>query len=328
MTKTDLDGLIDNYLRRLDAALGPLPTARRQQLLTEITEHLHEARSALPDQTEAAVRDLLDRVGQPEDIAAEALADQSDPRRRWSTRRLAVGLIGLAVLLGLGAALALNFIGGGPSSTKTYNPSATTVTGVDVPNVIGMSTVQAGNELRASGMAVTTAEQPSTAVPTNVVISQAPAAGSRVARGSVVTLTVSSGPPSSTATSTIPNIGSTPVPNGIYVDGSQGTPHYFISLTNTTGGGLSGSVDFLYQDGQTSVVFTFEGTTQNAVATLHPTNIPQNGGSASQNPATVPSAISATLGPASISLGECTSYLHFTQSLAQCGFAYSSQGVR
>jgi hypothetical protein len=116
------------------------------------------------------------------------------------------------------------------------------------------------------------------------------------------------------------------LPDGIYVDGGEGTPHYFISLKNGTGGGISGSVAFLYQDGQTSVVFTFDGTVQSGVATLHPISIPQNGGSASQNPATVPSVLSATLGSKSIALGECTSYLHFTESLAQCQFIFSSRG--
>jgi hypothetical protein len=56
---------------------------------------------------------------------------------------------------------------------------------------------------------------------------------------------------------------------------------------------------------------------------LHPTSVPQNG-SASQNPATVPAAISATYGQDSITLGECPSYLHFVQSMTQCTFASSA----
>jgi hypothetical protein len=51
--------------------------------------------------------------------------------------------------------------------------------------------------------------------------------------------------------------------------------------------------------------------------------VPQNG-SASQNPTTVPAAISATYGPGSITLGECSSYLHFVQSMAQCTFSRSA----
>ena len=60
MTRTDIDSIVDEYLHRLDAALVPLSAPRRQQLITEITEHLDEARSQMSTQTEAAVRELLD----------------------------------------------------------------------------------------------------------------------------------------------------------------------------------------------------------------------------------------------------------------------------
>ena len=59
-------------------------------------------------------------------------------------------------------------------------------------------------------------------------------------------------------------------------------------------GSLTGSVNFLYQDGQTSVVFTFDGTVQGLIATLTPTQVPQDG-AASQPMGTVPTAISASL---------------------------------
>ena len=52
MTSTGVDGLIDSYLRSLDDALSGLPPARRQRLVSEIAEHLDEARSQLPDQSE------------------------------------------------------------------------------------------------------------------------------------------------------------------------------------------------------------------------------------------------------------------------------------
>jgi len=45
------------------------------------------------------------------------------------------------------------------------------------------------------------------------------------------------------------------LPAGIYVDGVQGTPHYFVSLTDGGGETFKGSVGFLAQDGQTSVTF-------------------------------------------------------------------------
>ena len=52
------------------------------------------------------------------------------------------------------------------------------------------------------------------------------------------------------------------LPSGIYVNGPPGTPHYFITLTNSTAGSFRGTVSFLAQDGQTSAAFTFTATTQ------------------------------------------------------------------
>jgi hypothetical protein len=117
------------------------------------------------------------------------------------------------------------------------------------------------------------------------------------------------------------------LPNGIYVNGAPNTSlvtHYFVSLTNGANGGVSGSVDFQYEEGQVIVVFTFGGTVQNGIATLLPIAVPRNGGSASQNPGAVPSAIAAPIGHKSLFLSGCTAYLHFVEGQAQCGFAYHS----
>jgi hypothetical protein len=76
--------------------------------------------------------------------------------------------------------------------------------------------------------------------------------------------------------------------------------------------------------GQVVVVFTFDGTAQNGIATLLPIAVPRNGGSASQNPAAVPSAIAAPIGHRSLFLSGCTAYLHFVEGQAQCGFTYHS----
>ena len=66
------DQLVDDYLRRLDAELRALPQARRHEVLEEISEHIAEARADLDASDEAAIRNLLDRVGDPAEIAAEA----------------------------------------------------------------------------------------------------------------------------------------------------------------------------------------------------------------------------------------------------------------
>jgi hypothetical protein len=68
------DRLAADYLRRLDAALGALPAAHREEIIEGIRDHIANARARHPD---ADVAELLDRLGTPEQIAAEA----TDPDR-------------------------------------------------------------------------------------------------------------------------------------------------------------------------------------------------------------------------------------------------------
>jgi hypothetical protein len=79
VSKTAVDTVIRDYLRQLDQALSPLPDPRRAQLVGEITDHLTAARDELDDPSEADIRDLLDRIGRPEDIAAEAIDTEPPP---------------------------------------------------------------------------------------------------------------------------------------------------------------------------------------------------------------------------------------------------------
>ena len=191
MTSTDVDGIIDNYLRRLDSALSGLPTARREQLVSEIAEHLEEGRSQLPDPTEVTVRQLLDRVGRPEDIASEALADEQHPGRKRVSRTWAMVLAGVVLVVALGIALGVLFAGEGHKAVKT----ATTTTApksVVVPDVLGQTVDDAGNVMNAAGLGIVIVPvPPRTAVfPPGVVVAQSPPAGMFVARGSVATLRV------------------------------------------------------------------------------------------------------------------------------------------
>jgi hypothetical protein len=69
---TEVDALILRYLQDLEAELRDLPANRRQELLDEVGEHIAAARAALDPETEAGVRTVLERLGDPADIAAEA----------------------------------------------------------------------------------------------------------------------------------------------------------------------------------------------------------------------------------------------------------------
>ena len=66
------DRLIDKYLKHLRIELADLSRARQRELEQEIGEHIAAARAELPNESEAEIRNMLDRIGDPEDIAAEA----------------------------------------------------------------------------------------------------------------------------------------------------------------------------------------------------------------------------------------------------------------
>jgi hypothetical protein len=107
------DPLVDDYLRRLGAAASTLPTDRRLELISEIRGHLQEALSQTPADDEAAVRNVLERLGPPEEIAAAAIDTSPDQLVATPSQPngLAIASLLLAVLwfAGLGAILALVF---------------------------------------------------------------------------------------------------------------------------------------------------------------------------------------------------------------------------
>lgn len=98
------DKLIDDYLKRLNRELAGFPRARRTELVEEISEHIAEARADLESENEAAIRTLLDRLGDPEDIAAEA-------RERFGIRPKGSGWDVVALIMLLVGGVILPVIG-------------------------------------------------------------------------------------------------------------------------------------------------------------------------------------------------------------------------
>jgi hypothetical protein len=80
--QSDTERTLRAYFKDLDAALSELPRARREQLGREIREHVDHALAQQPPKSPAELRDLLDRVGLPADIAAAALDEEGQPVRR------------------------------------------------------------------------------------------------------------------------------------------------------------------------------------------------------------------------------------------------------
>ena len=114
MMNAHTDALIEDYLRRLDAAASVLPTDRRTELVSEIRDHLQEGLRQSGTTDEVSVRNLLERLGPPEEIVTEA-AD-SPPVGDFAvsspeTNRAAVIslVLGALWLFGIGSVLALVF---------------------------------------------------------------------------------------------------------------------------------------------------------------------------------------------------------------------------
>ena len=89
---------VEDYLKRLDAASRRLRRVDRRELRAQIEEHLELALPVEP--SEAEVRTVLDRLGDPEEIVAEQYGHQSAPGG------IGAQALGAIVLLLLGGFLA------------------------------------------------------------------------------------------------------------------------------------------------------------------------------------------------------------------------------
>jgi uncharacterized membrane protein len=95
MMTTPIDPRVESYLRQLDFALSPLPWEQRNEIFTDISEHI-ERELASTGGDPAAVEDVLRRVGDPHAIAQEAgapAAPMPPPRQGRGLEIAAVILI-------------------------------------------------------------------------------------------------------------------------------------------------------------------------------------------------------------------------------------------
>jgi hypothetical protein len=122
MSHVQAELLIEDYLRRLDAAASVLPPHRRRDLVAEIGEHIDDALHAEGSRAEAAVRNVLDRLGPPEEIAAAAAESTpgrppglpypaAGPRRAGAVETAALVSFGVGVVsFGLGSLVGLALV--------------------------------------------------------------------------------------------------------------------------------------------------------------------------------------------------------------------------
>ena len=100
-----IDTVVHDYLWRVQAALSTVPAPRRQEIISELAEHIREAREDGAVATEADARNLVDRLGDPVEIAAEA-------HRRFGTLvRPTAGVREVAAVIFLSLGLLLPFLG-------------------------------------------------------------------------------------------------------------------------------------------------------------------------------------------------------------------------
>jgi len=126
--------------------------------------------------------------------------------------------------------------------------------------------------------------------------------------GLIVFYLTSSAPPSAKASA------AGIIPAGYYVNGTPGTPHWFILVAASQGTEISGSLGFVGQDGQTGEAQTFSGQLQDNLLTF---NFSRSGAQTGQ--------ASMSSHPPSIYLGACLSYLNLAMSsLTQCNFHHAA----
>lgn len=75
MTVMDSNRLVNDYLEGLDRAAQSLPAERREELLADVRSHIAESGAT----TEADVRNVLERLGTPEEIVAGYEDTQGPP---------------------------------------------------------------------------------------------------------------------------------------------------------------------------------------------------------------------------------------------------------
>lgn len=100
MISVDTERLVDDYMQRLASAARVLPKERQAELVSEIRFHVADALRASDAVDEADVRNVLERIGTPEEIVAAAVEGQPpvrDAQSRFGTLEVAAILI-----LGLG----------------------------------------------------------------------------------------------------------------------------------------------------------------------------------------------------------------------------------
>lgn len=97
------DQIVDGYLARVESVLSDLPGAQRARIVGEVRDRIARARASTVDETDADVLRLLDEIGEPGAIAAQARAGlPAAPRTGWLE---VLAITGLSLVWPLGVVL-------------------------------------------------------------------------------------------------------------------------------------------------------------------------------------------------------------------------------
>jgi HAAS domain-containing protein len=72
MSAPHAESMIQGYLARLLAAAADLPAAARDELVDDVRSHITEARAREAEETDSSILNILDRLGEPNAVIAEA----------------------------------------------------------------------------------------------------------------------------------------------------------------------------------------------------------------------------------------------------------------
>jgi len=132
------DHLVNDYLRAVEQALAGVPASRRDELLADLSQHIAAKRAELtPEQdTEVEVRSILELMGDPEEVAAEARLDAESappiviqPGRKLGALiwvALTIGaVVTMCVVVGLIGVFFFQIPGGVSPDSKSPRPAET-----------------------------------------------------------------------------------------------------------------------------------------------------------------------------------------------------------
>lgn len=99
MTAPHATHIVEGYVARLEVALSGLTASRRAELIADVRSHIAESRAAMAEETDALLLAIVDRLGEPAEIARDALERESDrgTGTRWGW--IEVGGLLLSIVL-------------------------------------------------------------------------------------------------------------------------------------------------------------------------------------------------------------------------------------